>query len=374
MFKRFGKALALLVTPFIVFLGSTGLGSWAIASDERSPSSEEVSILDLQGAVHHQGEHLGMPVGLAVFGNTLVAIDRFAERSVHVVDLGTGKLRGSVGREGEGPGEFRAVYSIDRVANSDELWVFDAGTQRLTRLDLAALDSDGGWAKEFVSLRGSARVMNPVRTAEDNVLAVGLFTEGRFGVFNQNGEQVDALGSLPEWSEPIPPGVLQHAFTGTIKADPDRQRFAVGARHAGLLEIFDASGRRLARAEVPVEFEPRFTVNVRDDRISMGSGEDLRFGYVDVATTHDRVYGLFSGRVRGEYPKSANFAREIHVFDWTGRLESIIHLDADIIAIAVDEWDDNLYAIGHDPLPAILKYELRDAGGSRAVGSIAMRD
>ena len=375
MFKRIGGALALMLTPFFVFVGSTGLGSWAIASDDRPPTSEAVSVLDLQGVVQHQGEHLGMPMGLAAFGNTLVAIDRYADRSVHVVDIDTGNLRGSVGRKGEGPGEFKAAYSIDRVANTDELWVFDAGTQRLTRVDLSALDSDGGWAREFVSLRGSARVVNPVRTAAGDVLAVGLFPEGRFGVFNREGEQVDVRGALPEWSEPIPPGVLQHAFTGTIKSDPARQRFAVGARHAGLLEIFDASGRKLARAQVPVEFEPRFTVNVRQDRPpSMGSGNDLRFGYVDVATTDDRVYGLFSGRLRGEYPKSATYAREVHVFDWEGRLETIIRLDSDVISIAVDERDETLYAIRHDPLPAIMKYELPDARGPRAVGSIAMVD
>ncbi len=106
----------------------------------------------------------------------------------------------------------------------------------------------------------------------------------------------------------------------------------------------------------------------------MGSGDDLRFGYVDVATTESRVYGLFSGRLRGEYPKAATYAREVHVFDWTGRLETVIHLDSDAIAIAVDERDDTLYTIRHDPLPAIMKYGLPDARGPRAVGSIAMGD
>ena len=370
--RKIGGALALLFTPFFVFVGSTGLGTWAAASESERRS--EPFVEHLQGVVYHQGEHLGMPAGLATTGSALVAIDRYAENSIHVLDLTTGDLRASVGRKGEGPGEFKSANSIDRAAGGgDDVWIFDVGTQRLTRVDLSALDGD--WAKEFVNLRGSARAMDPVRTANGEVLAVGFFPEGRFGVFNREGEQVDVRGALPEWSERIPPGVLQHAFTGTIKSDPARQRFAVGARHAGLLEIFDASGRKLARAQVPVEFEPRFTVNVRQDRPpSMGSGNDLRFGYVDVATTDDRVYGLFSGRLRGEYPKSATYAREVHVFDWEGRLETIIRLDSDVISIAVDERDETLYAIRHDPLPAIMKYELPAAGGVRQVGAIAMVD
>lgn len=374
MFKRIGGALALLFTPFFVFVGSTGLGTWAVASDAESRS--DLAVEYLQGAVYHEGEHLGMPMGLGTTSSTIVVIDRFAENSIHVIDRTTGNLRASIGRKGEGPGEFKGASSIDRVAGlQDEVWVFDPGTQRLTRVDLSALHSDGGWAREFVSLRGSARVTSPVRTSSGELLAVGFFPEGRFGIFDQGGDQVDARGALPEWAEPIPPSVLQHAFMGTIKPDPARLRFAVGARHAGLLEIFDASGQKLARAQVPVEFEPRFTVNHREDRPpSMGSGDDLRFGYVDVATTEARIYGLFSGRLRGDYPKSAWSAREVHVFDWAGRLETIIHLDSDAIAIAVDEQGDSLYAIRHDPLPAIMRYELPDARGPRPVGSIAMGD
>lgn len=375
MLKTIGKALALLFTPFFVFAGSTGLGSWTLASDVRSRSSESVPVLDLQGVVHHGGDHLAMPVGLAALGDALVVIDRFAEHSVHIVDLDTGGLRRSIGREGEGPGEFRAVNSIDRAGDTQDLWVFDAGLQRLTRVDLSAVDSGDDWASEFVSLRGSARVMQPVHTADGNVLAVGFFAEGRFGIFDRRGEQIDVLGALPEWSDAVPPGVLQHAFTGTIKPDPDRLRFAVGARHAGLLEIFDANGRRLARAEVPIEFEPRFTVNVRNDRPpTMGSGADMRFGYVDVATTAAHVYGLFSGRLRGEHPNSATYAREVHVFDWGGRLETIVRLDADATAIAVDERDKSLYTVVHDPLPAVMRYDLPKGDESAPVVAIAMDD
>jgi hypothetical protein len=379
MLKKTGGAIVVVVAPFSLFLAATGLGTLGHSSGSTPETAPEVAVHALQGTVHHQGEHLGMPMGLAVLDKALVAVDRFADRSVHVVDLGTGDLRASVGREGEGPGEFTGASSIDRVRGEDEqVWIFDAVTQRLTRIDLSLLGSDGvrsdgEWAREFVSLRSNARVMNPVHTASGEVLAVGLFAEGRFGVFDREGRQTEALGELPEWSEPVPPGVLQHAFTGTIKAHPGRMRFAVGARNAGLLEIFDAVGQRLARARVPEEFGPRFTLNQTDKRVTMASGDDLRFGYVDVATTSGRIYGLFSGRTRGEYPRGqAVYAREVHVFDWSGELEAVLDLDSDVIAIAADERDGALYAVRHDPLPAIVRYELPVMSDARSVGSVAM--
>jgi hypothetical protein len=105
----------------------------------------------------------------------------------------------------------------------------------------------------------------------------------------------------------------------------------------------------------------------------MASGDDLRFGYVDVATTGSRIYGLFSGRRRGDFPRGqAVYARQIHVFDWAGELEAVLDLDSDVIAIAADERDRVLYAIRHDPLPAIVKYELPFEAEAQAVGSVAM--
>ena len=98
---------------------------------------------------------------------------------------------------------------------------------------------------------------------------------------------------------------------------------------------------------------------------SLATGDDLRLGYVDVAASRDRIYALFSGRTRAGHPDEAIYGRDVHVFDWDGKLHSVIHLDADAMAIALDEGQDLLLAVRHLPTPAVLAYELPpDPAGS----------
>lgn len=72
----------------------------------------------------------------------------------------------------------------------------------------------------------------------------------------------------------------------------------------------------------------------------------------------DGFLALYSGRTRGEFPGRANYGTFVHEFTWEGALRAIHKLDADVITIAWSEPDRKLYAVRHDPLPAILVYSL----------------
>lgn len=99
---------------------------------------------------------------------------------------------------------------------------------------------------------------------------------------------------------------------------------------------------------------------------------EVRFGYLDAAAHASGFLALYSGRTRSSHPGEANYGSEIHGFTWDGGLEQVHHLDRDVIAIAWSEPDRRLYAIAHDPIPAILVYRLprsRGAGSQHSVGS-----
>ncbi|NIU77657.1 MAG: hypothetical protein GWN71_30125, partial [Gammaproteobacteria bacterium] len=88
----------------------------------------------------------------------------------------------------------------------------------------------------------------------------------------------------------------------------------------------------------PFDFEPVFEVGRKNGQPSLATGADLRFGYVDVATTEDRIYALFSGQTRGGAPPGrAVFGLYVHVYDWTGQLREVLELDRPAISVAVTE-------------------------------------
>jgi hypothetical protein len=100
----------------------------------------------------------------------------------------------------------------------------------------------------------------------------------------------------------------------------------------------------------------RGTASARQERRS--PGEDLRFGYVDATATNTSLYGLYSGRARGELPGYAFYGTFVHEYDWEGRLRRVFKLDAYAIGIAVDPEGSTLYASRLYPTPAILRYRL----------------
>jgi hypothetical protein len=90
----------------------------------------------------------------------------------------------------------------------------------------------------------------------------------------------------------------------------------------------------------------------------MGSAGAMRFGFIDIVATNDRIFALFSGRTRNEAPGRASYGQFVHVYDWEGRLSAVYRLGSEALSIAVSTDGRRLFAVQHDPLPAVVAYAL----------------
>lgn len=357
------------------------LAGWAIFAfsprDETSARIPEPPGLDHAelrpaspvGEVLVADEAYGIPLDLALVGPHLVLLDGAGDPAFHVLRPSDGRGLSSFGPDGEGPGEFRGAWSLDPVPGEEAFWTFDIALQRLTRVSLR----DGRPAGELsrspvVDLQAPVLVNDAVWTGPARILASGHFGEGRLGRFDGEGRFLGSTGPLspvPPAVEDAPPAVLQQAFQGRLARTRDGSRLALGVRQAGRLEIFDGSGRAADTARVPFPFPPRFEVARSERGPVMATGDDLRFGYIDVAVAGGRIYGLFSGRTRGGWEDGrAALGRHVHVFRRSGELEEVLELDADAIALAVDPEAGWLFAARHLPTPAVLRYPLSEEDSS----------
>jgi hypothetical protein len=88
------------------------------------------------------------------------------------------------------------------------------------------------------------------------------------------------------------------------------------------------------------------------------SGQDLRFGYVDLALTPCWMVDLSSGASRQEAPGEASMGREIHLLSWDGVDGIRVPLDAVLLGVAVDRLSGVIYGTRPHPLPGVLRIEL----------------
>lgn len=337
-----------------LFLAS-GLGACG-GSDERTGERTAVETLPLTAEVLYSSDSLAIPHLLAIAGERLLVTDIGGGPSLHV--LHRGRRIASFGREGHGPGEFSGIRTLQPSADGRTVWLYDLGNTRLTLLDLDSVAAGRGAVRETVVLRSDLGPMNAVRLSDSLIVSSGLFTRGRLALFSGEGTLQRVVGPLPPAREGVPATVAQHAYTGTLVRHPHQPWLALATRHADRVELYGLDGtlRRVARG--PVEFEPVYEAQVAGGAPTMASGEDLRFGYVDAAAAGDRLYALYSGHTRAERPGRANFGQQVHVFTWDGELQRVIPLDQPVLGIAVSDDERTMYAVRHDPEPAILRYEL----------------
>jgi hypothetical protein len=329
--------------------GSTG------ESDGADPPAVSDTI---RSAVLYGGDALGRPQSIGIAGEWLLVGDRPQPHALHLIRRTDGHHAASWGRDGEGPGEFRTLWGI-QPDRDGRAWLYDPSLSRLTLIDapsLAAGRPDP--VRRMVRLHADMVPMTALWMADTLLVSSGMFTQGRLAMFDASGRLKRVAGSLPAAREGIPPQVAQHAYSGTLVRHPTRPLLAIGTRHADRVELYDADGRLLRVARGPRGFEPVFEVAMAGGQPTMASGDEMRFGYVDVAAAGEHLYALYSGASRGERPGRASFGGEVHVFDWDGRLLRILPLDHLALGLAVSDDGRTLYTVRHDPAPAVLRTSL----------------
>ena len=344
---------------------ATGLGACGEGDADRArqpaPREAPAAAGRLTSRVLDDSDTLATPGDLAVVGEHLVLIDSRADSVVRVYHAETGAHRLSFGRQGQGPGEFEAAWSLDPVPGSHSaFWIYDLNLQRLTEVDLATdFGASRTYRDRIVTLQGGGAPTSPVWLSDTLFLSPGYYKEpGRLAHFAATGRMLRLVGEPPPGDPKVPVAVRQHAYQSTARPNPARTLVAVATRHADRLDIYRPDGTLVASAPRPADFEPVYQVARAGGSPTMATGDDLRFGYTDLATTDRYIYALYSGLRRADAPGRANFGRVVRVFDWNAKLVRTFELDQPVRSITADPADRRLYAVRLDPAPAVLAFDL----------------
>jgi len=336
------------------------------ADPRAGTDTSRVQAVTLRGHKLLAGDSVAAPSFVAVVGRYVIAIDERADSVIKVVNRVSGQYVRSFGRRGRGPGEFEGPWSITSVeGSSSAFWVYDATLRRLTHVDLDAdFLQPGRVGRRMLTLKSGFTVLDPA-FVDTVIVAVGFLPSGRLAFFSDSGELIRTGGGDPPGDPSVPVAVRNHAYQAELAVSPDRTRLAVANRHAGSIEFYRADGTPVSRVSGPLVFDPILLVARRGQVPAFASDERLRFGYIAVAATRDRVFALFSGRTRRDFPGAAAYGRSVHVFDWEGRLLQVYDLEGDALAVAVDSAGTTLYVAQHEPEPAIVSYHLGEVTGGR---------
>ncbi|MCJ7628662.1 MAG: hypothetical protein MUO50_09770, partial [Longimicrobiales bacterium] len=226
----------------------------------------DLAPVHLSSSLLAHGEDFAWPWGILPVGEWIVVTDRpWLEGAVHILSGDSGERLMTIGRAGQGPGEYSGYPKplLSPGCGPGQFWLYDSGTRRLTQVDLSKSGSEGFDQIQIVGIP-FADFPRSVGFLSDSLLVVsGYFREGRVGLWDRTNDSFSILGDLPAWESEVPGSVLQEAYQGPLVIRPGGQGFALASERASRIELYSAEDGFLGLAEVPFEWEPDFTLEER---------------------------------------------------------------------------------------------------------------
>jgi len=298
----------------------------------------------LSATVVNDALDLALPTRVLVQGEWLVVLDAASDSVVRIIRRADGSLYQSLGPHGRGPGEFHGAWSLSAGGSAGTVSVFDVGLRRVTLIDLPR--TPGAYAQVGASLQLTTEGY-PTGAAwldSTGLVAPGFYGDVSLARFGPDGRRIGGLGANPfRYSSRAP---LQASQT-RMAVRPGRHFVALARRFASVIELVDLERGTSRGITGPVALHANPEVPQIDQR-----------AYVDVSATTRHIVAAFSGRVASEVGSSSSFADCLHVFTWDGTFRAAFRLDSDVLAIAVVEGDEAVYALRHEPQPALIRFEV----------------
>jgi len=286
---------------------------------------------------------LALPTRLIVVDPWIFVLDAASDSVLHQFRLKDGALYQSLGGRGGGPGEFRGAWSLSFDYRSGDAWVYDISLARLTRIVIPRGEGRLAHLGPSLQLATEGTATDALWMDSALLLVPGFFRDARVAILDGSGRRTAGIGpSFTHWSKAIP-----QVSQARAALQPGGHLAVLADRHLASIELIDLKRSTTTTVRGPVELPSRSGLR------------DLQMvAYVDIAVTATSIYALFSGRDAATFRQRASFGDRIQVFGWDGTYQRTFKLDGDVIAIAVTEDKSAIYALRHEPRPALVRYDL----------------
>jgi hypothetical protein len=170
----------------------------------------------------------------------------------------------------------------------------------------------------------------------------------KFQIINlSNGEIREEFGDYFNIPENLNTETLKQYFQFTSTTSPDGSKVASGYRWHDQIEIFNLESKKGFAIKLPTLINNLFALQIdASGRYSLERGGEIQHCFMNISSTENYIYGLFSGKK--DLEENAFFGSHVYVYDWEGNPIKQINLDRDVMTISISPDDKRLYAFDID--------------------------
>ena len=298
---------------------------------------------------------IGLPIFINYYDDKLFVVEAFgSERFIKVIDVVNDSLIFSFVDRGSGPNECLSVASLDIYDDDNHgtvVGIYDLSSRIYQVYSYTELLEMKHLTEPILRKRFPDSRYGSFIRLDSMYLATNLGGGKRFILYDDslnNGKPV--CDYRPKPSAEIPDALHALLHNGRTFVSPDRKKIGSVIFLAPLLSVFTVEKQNVQPAWDYVIEEMNYTVRGNDYKINTPTG------YLSGAFSEKYVYGLFCGKKEGE----SDYGDELDVFSYDGELLRKYHLAQPAFGISIDEVNNKLYVLVHEPEPTILIYHIDD--------------
>jgi hypothetical protein len=249
------------------------------------------------------------------------------------------EFKGEIFKNGMGPSETLSVFNLIFLEDGT-VWVHDVVSTFMKRF-LFEIKSDAVVIEEIESIAFMNPILSSVYSENKQFFTTtqAIVPFSRFLVYSQDGEEISALGSYPDYGIDMPPMVAVDVFFASIISNFQRNKIALAYEYTDLIELYDVDGNLVKRIHGPHQFLPSFDIGDRSGTPYMKRVfEKTQHAYKSIAANDDRIFLLYANGKTvkpGEGEASIHYDKILAV-DWEGNPLAFYELDHAVTSIAVD--------------------------------------
>ncbi len=241
---------------------------------------------------------------------------------------------------GSGPNEFSGIFQLQRVndqwiqfcdLNKKQLALFPANKDPVRSLRIIPYD--------LFQFDSNDRPTLPTYISDQLIVWLGGFHQGRLAVTgldqNKNPAYVSAYpeDDRPDHQNESPFAKFQ-VFQGSLKLKPDGTKLVYSSTYNVFVEIFDVKDQTLVSSFRKIGPLPEYENS--GNFVGFKQTRQRYLGIFDV--TDDGIWFInHEGKSQADHGTDAYYGSVIDLYDWSGQLKRIYHLDRPIKFLAVNE-------------------------------------
>jgi hypothetical protein len=184
--------------------------------------------------------------------------------------------------------------------------------------------------------------------------------EGRLIFFSPKGQSLGKKLSFPKTDSSLSDMENARLYAGQITTSPKKDKLAMITYNAGMINLFDLKNKEL----IPVWSDTSFLA-ADWKKLQVANTTRIAFtpestaGYLDICSTGDFVYALFSGKKLKENYK---FTNVIQVVSWDGKKKIQLILDRMIKRLTVSQDNTHIFGIASNEKdePEIVAFDIQN--------------